>query len=142
MLHKILQWTLAERIFSASLVGACACLHFQSYVVVGTVRVNTSPVAEDRLSDQEAVAQLGCSSPVSYKLDLYAHTYSSTMMFAANDTTATALSRLFELLASHPDIQTELRDELNHANADSDLGYDQLMALPLLDAVCKETLRL
>jgi cytochrome P450 len=64
-------------------------------------------------------------------------------MFAANDTTSGALSRVFGLLASHPDIQAKLREELEHAlNADSDLDYNQLMSLPLLDAVCKETLRL
>jgi cytochrome P450 len=63
-------------------------------------------------------------------------------MFAANDTTSGALSRVFGLLASHPDIQTKLREELELANADSGLEYDQLMSLPLLDAVCKETLRL
>ena len=63
-------------------------------------------------------------------------------MFAANDTTSNTLSRIFGLLGSHPDIQTKLREELEHANADSDLDYERLMSLPLLDAVCKETLRL
>lgn len=88
------------------------------------VRLNSHPNAEDRLSDQEAIAQL------------------NTVVFAANDTTSGALCRVFELLASHPDIQIKLREELEHANADSGLDYDQLMSLPLLDAVCKETLRL
>jgi hypothetical protein len=30
--------------------------------------------------------------------------------------------------------------ELEHVNVDLDLGYDQLMSLPPLDAVWKETL--
>jgi cytochrome P450 len=63
-------------------------------------------------------------------------------VFAANDTTSGALSRVFELLALHPNIQTKLREELENANADAYLDYDQLMSLPLLDAICKETLRL
>jgi len=126
-----------------SLLGMC--LGLLSFAVLHgcrAVRVNTTSAAEDRLSDQEAIAQLGYCSSVSSKLRFYAYTSSSTMMFAANDSTASALCRVFEVLASHPDIQTKLREELEHANADVDLDYDQLMSLPLLDAVCKETLRL
>jgi hypothetical protein len=50
------------------------------------------------------------------------------MMFSANES---ALCNVFELLASHPDVQMELE----HVNVDLDLGYDQLMSLPPLDAV-------
>jgi cytochrome P450 len=77
--------------------------------------------------------------PLSFRIHTFVH---STIIFAANDTTSGALCRVFGLLASHPDIQAKLREELELANTDSDLNYDQLMSLPLLDAVCKETLRL
>lgn len=54
------------------------------------------------------------------------------------------------MLSIRPDIQLKVRDEfrtaLNGKRADGDLsgqlGYDDIMALPILDAVIKETLRL
>lgn len=66
-------------------------------------------------------------------------------MFAATDTTSGAMSRTLVKLAYHKDIQTLLRAEIREArraNHDHDLEYDDLLALPFLDAVVKETLRL
>ena len=41
------------------------------------------------------------------------------------------------------DIQTKVREEVTAARREyGDLDYDTLMNLPLLDAVCRETLRL
>ncbi|KAG6817152.1 hypothetical protein H0H87_012113 [Tephrocybe sp. NHM501043] len=68
----------------------------------------------------------------------------STFAFAATDTTSNALSRTLHLLAMNPDLQDRLRQEViraRKANAE-DIPYDDLVALPLLDAVCRETLRL
>ena len=47
-------------------------------------------------------------------------------------------------MAQHPDVQEKLRHEVVQARAAAggDLDYDQLHALPYLDAVCRETLRL
>ncbi|KAG6844695.1 hypothetical protein H0H93_016403, partial [Arthromyces matolae] len=72
------------------------------------------------------------------------------LIFGAQDTTSSALSRILHLLSIHPDIQTKIRDEvrekLRNQRAEGDfsgrLNYDDVMALPLLDAVIKETLRL
>ena len=60
------------------------------------------------------------------------------------DTTSSALARTLWLLAQHPGIQQTLRNELCDAReaADGDIPYDDLVALPLLDAICRETLRL
>ena len=49
---------------------------------------------------------------------------------------------MFWVLAENPDVQSKLRDEIvttrkEHGNFD----YDTLQALPYLDAVCRETLR-
>ena len=69
---------------------------------------------------------------------------SRTLMFAATDTTSNALARTLDLLVRHPDVQEKLRAELietSHA-AGGDIPYDQLVDLPFLDAVCRETLRL
>ena len=67
---------------------------------------------------------------------------SSSILFAAMDTTSNVMSRILHLLAQHPDVQHKLRLEIEEARAHGDLDYDQLNALPYLDAVCKETLRL
>lgn len=58
------------------------------------------------------------------------------------DTTSNAMSRTLHLLAQHPDVQEKLRHEVVEARAHGDLDYDQVHALPYLDAVCRETLRL
>ncbi|OJT02020.1 Docosahexaenoic acid omega-hydroxylase CYP4F3 [Trametes pubescens] len=92
------------------------------------LRENMKASAEDRLSDEEVVAQV------------------STLVLAAMDTTSNALARIFHLLAIHPEIQQKLRDEIIQARDDGtgklrDLEYDEIMELPYLDAVCRETLR-
>lgn len=68
----------------------------------------------------------------------------STLTFAAMDTTSAALSRILFLLAHHQDVQDKLRQEIREARKEhgGDLAYDQLVALPYLDAICRETLRL
>jgi len=46
------------------------------------------------------------------------------------------------LLALNHDVQDRLRQEVTAARQErGDLGYDDLMGLPFLDAVCRETLR-
>lgn len=39
-------------------------------------------------------------------------------------------------------MQERLRQEVTAARKDGDIGYDILMGLPYLDAVCRETLRM
>ena len=61
------------------------------------------------------------------------------------DTTSNALSRTLSLLAAHPEMQDRVRQEILDAlekNEGQDLSYDELVSLPFLDAVCRETLRL
>ena len=62
------------------------------------------------------------------------------------DTTSNALSRVFHLLAQNPDVQNKLRAEILEARGglggETDTAYDDLLKLPYLDAVCRETLRL
>jgi len=57
------------------------------------------------------------------------------------DTTSGALGRILFLLSIHQDVQNKLRQEITEARKSGDLGCDALVALPYLDAVCKETLR-
>jgi cytochrome P450 len=64
-------------------------------------------------------------------------------VFAAMDTTSTAMARTLHLLATKQDVQDKLRNEIMDARkALGNLDYDQLVSLPYLDAVCRETLRL
>ena len=58
------------------------------------------------------------------------------------DTTSNATARLLYLLASHPEVQMRLRDEILEAQAGEEITYDQLNELPFLESVCRETLRL
>ncbi|KAA1478305.1 cytochrome P450 [Dentipellis sp. KUC8613] len=89
------------------------------------LKANMAAAEEDRLSEEELLAQM------------------STLLFAAMDTTSSALSRIVYLLAEHQDVQDRLREELVKAQeACGALDYDDLHDLPYLDAVCRETLRL
>jgi cytochrome P450 len=50
---------------------------------------------------------------------------------------------MLHLLASHSKVQDCLREEMKKAYSGKDeLTYDELDALPFLDSVCRETLRL
>ena len=59
------------------------------------------------------------------------------------DTTSNALCRVLHLLSEDQEKQDTLRREIVEARRDTgDLNYDDLMALPYLDGVVRETLRL
>ena len=61
------------------------------------------------------------------------------------DTTSSAIARFLYLLSTHQDVQSKLRQEIVEAKTRKQYGnleYDELLALPYLDAICRETLRL
>lgn len=69
----------------------------------------------------------------------------SVLIFGAQDTISSALSRIFHLLSMNTDVQDRIRLELQAACSDKEhrrLDHDTLSKLPWLDAVVKETLRL
>jgi len=89
------------------------------------MRANMTASEEDRLSKEELLGQM------------------STLTFAAMDTTSSALARIIHLLSTHQDVQSKVRQEIVDArNRYGNVGYDELVTLPYLDAVCRETLRL
>ncbi|KAI0713775.1 cytochrome P450 [Earliella scabrosa] len=91
------------------------------------LRRNMAASEAERLSDPELVAQL------------------STFTLAGMDTTSNALCRVLHLLAERPEAQGRLRTEILEARATlgtDDIPYDDLVKLPYLDAICRETLRL
>src|SRR5260221_1037042 len=70
-------------------------------------------------------------------------------MFAGSDTTSLAVTWTLLLLAKHPQIQDQLRAELRGLARPENLGdeavlahYQELSVLPLLDKVCRESLRI
>lgn len=67
----------------------------------------------------------------------------STFMFAGHDTTSSALSRTLHCLVLRPDIQQRLREEIDTSGVlKGEVTYDDLMSLPFLDAIVRESLRL
>ncbi|KAI0028314.1 cytochrome P450 [Vararia minispora EC-137] len=89
------------------------------------LKTNMAASEEERLTDEELMAQI------------------NTFTIAGSDTTSNALSRILYLLSLHPDVQDRLREELTDARgAAGEIGYDDLIELPYLEAVCRETLRL
>ncbi|KAI0318197.1 cytochrome P450 [Amylostereum chailletii] len=89
------------------------------------LRANAATEETERLSDAELIAQM------------------STFILAGTETTSSALARILYLLTINPDAQETLRKELVGVDGrKGELDYDALNALPFLDAVCRETLRL
>lgn len=55
------------------------------------------------------------------------------------------MTRIIELLSKHPEVQAKLRREIIDAKDqkdEQDISYEELMNLPFLDAIYRETLRL
>ncbi|KAF8910643.1 cytochrome P450 [Gymnopilus junonius] len=91
------------------------------------LKENMKASEDDKLADEEVLGQI------------------TTFTFAATDTTSTAITRTLHLLAQHKDAQVKLREELRKARTENngqDIGYDTLVSLPYLDAICRETLRM
>ncbi|KAI0671636.1 cytochrome P450 [Trametes maxima] len=90
------------------------------------LKANMMADDEDKLPDDELVGQM------------------STFILAGVDTTSNGLSRILHLLALNTEVQNKLRYELTDAREryGDAIPYDELMQLPYLDAVCRETLRL
>ncbi len=111
-----------------------------------TVKANVGASKEDALTEKELIAQLSCVTIYCRYTSLEFMTLPAprTLIFAATDTTSNALTLVLECLAKNPEVQHRLRAELREAKSrheGGDLPYDELMALPYLDAVCAETLR-
>ncbi|KAJ3479304.1 hypothetical protein NLI96_g9146 [Meripilus lineatus] len=91
------------------------------------LRANINATGVDQLSEEELLAQM------------------RGLIFAATDTTSSALAQTLQLLSEYPEVQEKLRQEVIHASGgdiETDIAYDELVDLPYLDAVCRETLRL
>ncbi|KAH9852304.1 cytochrome P450 [Lenzites betulinus] len=91
------------------------------------LKANVIAAEEDKMPEEELIGQM------------------STLTFAAMDTTSNALSLTLWRLAQNPGVQDKLRREIlaaKEASTSGEIDYDELVALPFLDAVCRESLRL
>ncbi|TBU28861.1 cytochrome P450 [Dichomitus squalens] len=91
------------------------------------LQANMMASEEDKLPDDQLIAQI------------------TTIVFAAMDTTSGVLAHILHMLSEHQEVQERLRQEITEArreNDGEDLSYEQLSELSLLDAVCRETLRM
>lgn len=68
--------------------------------------------------------------------------HAAVLFIAGHETTAFTLSWTLFLLAQHPEVMRELVEELDAVLADAPVTVDQLAALPRLDRVVKESMRL
>jgi cytochrome P450 len=87
------------------------------------IAVSTDPTAPQPLQDKDIIIEI------------------TNLIFAGTDTTGNTFSYLFWELAKHPEWQQRLRDELRGINFDYIPAYQEVMKLPVLDAVIQETLR-
>jgi cytochrome P450 len=64
------------------------------------------------------------------------------LLIAGHETTATALTWTFFLLAGHPEVEAALHDELDRALNGSTPTFADLERLPLVEAIIRESMRL
>ncbi|KAK7682247.1 hypothetical protein QCA50_014834 [Cerrena zonata] len=90
------------------------------------LQANMAASEADRLPEDELVAQV------------------SVFILGGTDTTSNALTAMMNTLAQRPDIQDKLRAEILEAQAQfgEDIPYDDLIALPYMDACIRENLRM
>jgi cytochrome P450 len=87
------------------------------------MRANLDAPEDGRLSEEELIAQM------------------TLLTFVGVDSTSSGLSRILHLLALHPEVQHKLRQELKESRK-RHISYDELVSLPYMDAIIRETLRL
>ncbi|KAL0061794.1 hypothetical protein AAF712_011311, partial [Marasmius tenuissimus] len=85
--------------------------------------MKTEVPEDQRMTDAEVLAQV------------------PTFLAAGHETTSTSTTWAFYLLCAYPEVQRKLREEVSLMETDSP-SMDRLNALPYLDAVVRETLRL
>ncbi|KAF9464293.1 cytochrome P450 [Collybia nuda] len=91
------------------------------------MQANSEADEEDRLSDEIVIANM------------------SSIVLGGQETTSGAMSRLLNVMTLQPKLQEWLREEINEALSKKNgehLDFYELNALPRLDAICRETLRL
>ena len=114
-------------------IGAAeAALHAYTEDLIAKRRVN--PGGEDLLSALVAAAEEAGWT------DRQVRDEAVTMLLAGHETTATALTWAWALIAEHPDVRTALQQEVDRL--DGPAGWDDLPRLPYTRQVLAATMRL
>jgi cytochrome P450 len=95
---------------------------------------------KDALSALVGAADITSNGPEDEQVDLAGELL--TLVVAGSDTTSAALGWVLSILASLPDFQDTLREEIRAAFGTSDPTMDDLDRLPTLRALIEETLRM
>ncbi|QRV93490.1 cytochrome P450 family protein [Ceratobasidium sp. AG-Ba] len=91
-------------------------------ILTTLLKTNAQLVDNERLPEDQVLGQI------------------NALIFAGHETTSGTLTRILDLLSQNLELQNKLRAEISAISATAD--YDEVNSLPLLDAVCRETLRL
>ena len=100
---------------------------------------------EDGLSDEELLGQM--TYELYYRLItvIFSHRDAPrTLVLAGSDSTSNAICKSIDILVHRNEVQDKLRTELSAAQErhGPHIPYDELVALPYLDAFCRETMRM
>ncbi|KAJ6463165.1 cytochrome P450, partial [Mycena vulgaris] len=95
-------------------------------LLTAMIQANWEADEKDRMSDNTVLANMG------------------SIVHGGQETTSSTLGRFLTLFAENTDLQQRLRREVQEAKAlpGEDLDFNELEALPLLDAVVREMLRM
>ncbi|KAJ7648090.1 cytochrome P450 [Roridomyces roridus] len=127
--HRIISGSKAELAAEAQSKDTAAPVSLQGKRDLLSVLLKSNIAAEalpesQRMSDADLAAQI------------------PTFLLAGHETTSTAASWTLHALSHHPAIQTKLRDELLASATTENPTMDELNALPYLECVVRETMRL
>ena len=108
-----------------------------------SITSTSEALSNDALIGQMSYVSLGVPS---YACDVVL-TVRRMFLISSTDTTSTTITRVVELLAKNPEVQTRVRQELIQAMKEtgrnlSELDHEAFSSLQYLDAVVRETLRM
>lgn len=109
---------------SSSLAGSTPGKDLLHLMMRANMAADVSP--REKLDDAELIGQI------------------TTLLIAGHETTSNQTAWTLWLLAQQPEIQQKLRAEIHDhfgKGMERDPNYDELMSMPYLDAVCKESFR-
>ncbi|KAM0217610.1 hypothetical protein ACHAQD_007353 [Fusarium lateritium] len=109
----------------------------------GSVAVRNMQSAGDGLSKANLFSQMLAEADGQEKTSLSTSSVqaeASNLIVAGSDTTAVTLTYLIWAVLKHPQLQSDLENELSELS--DDLTFDELKTAPLLNSVIEETLRL
>nr|AAA31430.1 cytochrome P450 3c protein [Oryctolagus cuniculus] len=122
--------------------------------VMDFLKTSVEKIKDDRLKDKQKrrvdFLQLMINSQNSKEIDSHKAlddievvAQSIIILFAGYETTSSTLSFIMHLLATHPDVQQKLQEEIDTLLPNKELAtYDTLVKMEYLDMVVNETLRL